>query len=540
MATLQQLHVTLTRSNSAVPRQSSVADRAMLRLFFLVSTLFLKAQAFNVVLIPSTGCYSHDVMMRQVGEALGPTANITWIQTFIFDFGFGEIPLPSGWTRISLYVHSDEGMEVMRTAGSLMWEQNVPIDLDRPWDLRGPFIFYKMLEQHQTHCERMLDDQRLLQFLRTQKIDVIVLDHLLQECMGGLAYIFNSSVIQYSNWPVADATPYSGHGMPFLHRLGNTLSQIILIVTRYYQLYVLNSMFARRGSPQFEAIQLEAERVFYAGRSELLFEVVRPINNRVKHFSGVSKMNPRDYVTLLPEMNSRKANPVNCRAPATGFRHLNISLSSATWSNSTAHPLTFINCVRSSKSAVMRSLAIRRPQLYEGLAIEDVKKRFDAVSNEFPQLYWSSLTTEPFILVSFGSIAQTNSAFESLLWARNVTVPKNVRLSSWVPVKHILAHPNLQYLISHGGINTINELLLFGVPMLGVHLQLCYLLVSQLCSGDQVSNLQRLVDLGAAAKMSVKDIAQGELLTNMRRFERKLDRSKIPKFTVILFQYCPR
>ncbi|KAK6043311.1 hypothetical protein COOONC_19185, partial [Cooperia oncophora] len=124
-------------------------------------------------------------------------------------------------------------------------------------------------------------------------------------------------------------------------------------------------------------------------------------------------------------------------------------------------------------------------------------KRFSSISKEFPQLNWPSLSTKPFILVSFGSVAQahympmklveklleafsqspftviwqTNSAFESLLWARNITVPENVALSSWVPVKHLLAHPNLQYLICHGGINTINELLLFGVPILGVHLQ---------------------------------------------------------------------
>ncbi|KAK5969032.1 Glycosyltransferase family 28 protein [Trichostrongylus colubriformis] len=371
--------------------------------------------------------------------------------------------------------------------------------------------------------------------------------------MGGLAFVLNSSVIQYSNWPVADGyitslnvpanpsaipktgTPYSGHGMPFLHRVVNTLFHHIIILARVIQTYVLNSLFARKGFPQYETIKSEAERIFYAGRSELLFEVVRPINNRVKHFGGVSKMNPSDYVTLLPGTSSKRTGPVSCRAPTTGFRYLNSSLSSAIWNNSTTLPLTFINCICSSESAVMKPLAIRRPHLYEGLVAEDVKKRFNAISNEFPQLNWSSLTTEPFILVSFGSVAQaqympvelaqkffeafsqspftiiwqTNSAFESLLWARNVTVPKNVRLSSWVPVKHILAHPNLQYLISHGGINTINELLLFGVPMLG---------------GDQVSNLQRLVDLGAAAKMSIKDIAQGELLTNMRRFERNLDR----------------
>ncbi|XGW24512.1 hypothetical protein V3C99_006158, partial [Haemonchus contortus] len=527
---------------------------------FVVAVVVLgygTTNALEVALFPSTGCYSHDVMMREVGEALGPTANVTWIQTFIFDFGFGEIDLPSKWTRISLWGHDNESVNVMRSAGSLLWEQNVPTDFDRLWDLRGSFMFFKMLEQHQTHCERMLDDQRFLQYLRTQKPDVVLLDHFLQECMGGLAFLLNSSVVQYSNWPIADGyitslnvpanpsatpktgTPFSGHGMSFGQRVVNTLFHSIIIITRYIQIYVLNSMFARKGFPQVEIVQSEADRLIYAGRSEFLFDVVRPISNRVKHFGGVSKMDPRDYITVLPQASPRRTSTTNFQSSSTGIRYMNSSLDRLSRSNSTYMPISFLSCVCSSKSSAERSSATRRSRLYENVAVEPMTKRFNAISKEFPQLNWPSLVTKPFILVSFGSVAQaqymsmelverflkafsqssftviwqTNSAFESLLWARNISVPKNVLLSNWVPVKHILAHPNLQYLICHGGINTINELLLFGVPLFGVHLQ-----------GDQSSNLQRLVDLGAAAKMSVEQIAQGALLPAMRRFERNLDR----------------
>ncbi|VDO32665.1 unnamed protein product [Haemonchus placei] len=80
--------------------------------------------ALKVALFPSTGCYSHDVMMREVGEALGPTANVTWIQTFIFDFGFGEIDLPSKWTRISLWGHDNESKSgLLSKAMRLLWYQ---------------------------------------------------------------------------------------------------------------------------------------------------------------------------------------------------------------------------------------------------------------------------------------------------------------------------------------------------------------------------------------------------------------------------------
>jgi UDP:flavonoid glycosyltransferase YjiC (YdhE family) len=34
-----------------------------------------------------------------------------------------------------------------------------------------------------------------------------------------------------------------------------------------------------------------------------------------------------------------------------------------------------------------------------------------------------------------------------------------------------LAHPNLRYSILHGGVNTLNEALMFGKPILGLPLQ---------------------------------------------------------------------
>ncbi|KAK6029843.1 hypothetical protein OSTOST_04034, partial [Ostertagia ostertagi] len=285
----------------------------MFRLLLLVVVTLLldQSSAFEVALFPSTGCYSHDVMMREVGEALGPSANVTWIQTFIFDFGFGEIGLPSNWSRISLRGHDDE------------------------------------------------------------------------------------------------RTPYSAYGMTFGQRVGNSLFHSIIVLTRYIQIYVLNSMFARKGFPQVEIVQSEAERVIYAGRSEFLFDVIRPINNRVKHFGGVSKMNPRDYVTVIPGEDVNKNNRVSCRAPTTGLRYLNNSTDNPIGANSTTVPLSFINCVCSSKSAAVKGpTKRRRAWLYEGVTADKVKKRFNSISEEFPQLEWPSLTTKPFILVSFGSVAQ--------------------------------------------------------------------------------------------------------------------------------------
>ncbi|WKX92455.1 hypothetical protein Q1695_010465 [Nippostrongylus brasiliensis] len=486
----------------------------------------------QVALFPSTGCYSHDVMMREVGLGFPVSYNITWIQTFIYDFGFG--------------------IELMRNAGSLLWQQNVPTDFDRPWDLRGTFSFFKMLERHQTYCEKMLDDQRFLQHLSTQRVDVVVLDHFLQECMGGLTYLLNTSVVQFSNWPIADGyitslnvpanpsavpktgTPFTGLGMTFGERVTNWLFHSVIVITRYIQVYVLERMFTRKGFPEVEIIRSEAERAIYAGRSEFLFDVVRPINNRVKHFGSISKMQPADYVTVLPEATSVGD---QCEKSNCGTVSASASLFEQNSSNNSISdlPLSICNCSETKAATRTRT----QPELYQEVTAAVARERFLSITKQFPELNWPSLVEKPFILVSFGSVAQahympmelaemlldtfsrspytviwqTNSAFESLLWAKNIVVPANVVISHWVPVKEMLAHPNLQYLICHGGINTINELLLFGVPVLGVHLQ-----------GDQGSNLRRLVDLGAAEMLSMGEISRGALLPAMRQFERNLDR----------------
>ncbi|KAK6726331.1 hypothetical protein RB195_004569 [Necator americanus] len=488
-------------------------------------------------------------MMREAGLGMPSGTNVTWIQTFLYDFGFGEIDLPHNWTRIRIWGYDKEGVELMHTSGRLLWEQNLPTDFDRPWDLRGPFVVTKILRRHQRFCEKFLDDRRFLQYM-SHKTDLVVLDHLLQECMGGLAFLLNASVVQYSNWPIADGyitslnvpanpsaipktgTPHSCLGMSFFERLTNLLFHWNIIAARYIQKYWLYRMFQGKSFAKVDLMTAEAQRTIYAGRSEFLFEVVRPINNRVKHFASNIQVKPNEFVTVIPEMcGNRTADEAPC-----GGLSRSLSVGNK-WNYSTVLHST----IEYSSSRCLTnhtSQCVRRTHLYKDVDRSLAKKRFDRISLKFPELDWPSLTKEKFIVVTFGSLAmaenmplnfaqklidtfshspfkviwQTNSDPASLLWNRNVTIPKNVVLTRWAPIKEMLAHPNLQYLICHGGINTINELLLFGVPWIGVYLQ-----------GDQASNVKRLTDLGVAAMITVRSIAEGKLLPTMRLFEKNLE-----------------
>ncbi|TKR92730.1 hypothetical protein L596_007326 [Steinernema carpocapsae] len=165
------------------------------------------------------------------------------------------------------------------------------------------------------------------------------------------------------------------------------------------------------------------------------------------------------------------------------------------------------------------------------------RQRFDRLVAEFPELNFERLERAPFVLVSFGSVAQLENMPKPLLseflrrfaelpytvlWQSNspavkipmnVRIPRNVVLVRWAPIKNLLAHRNLRFVVCHGGVNTVNELLLFGVPVLGVPLQ-----------GDQSSNLQRLVDFGGALMINMKSIATGGLRAKLRELEGNYDR----------------
>ncbi|KAI6225776.1 Glucuronosyltransferase [Aphelenchoides besseyi] len=105
---------------------------------------------------------------------------------------------------------------------------------------------------------------------------------------------------------------------------------------------------------------------------------------------------------------------------------------------------------------------------------------------------------------------QTNSEPQVLRDRRRI--PDNVVLARWIPIKNVLAHRNLQFVVTHGGVNTINELLIFGVPILGVPLQ-----------GDQTSNLQRLSELGAASATLMYDLhTPGTFLKQLQDLQRRL------------------
>lgn len=82
-----------------------------------------------------------------------------------------------------------------------------------------------------------------------------------------------------------------------------------------------------------------------------------------------------------------------------------------------------------------------------------------------------------------------------LLTPANLSLPSNIHMFPWIPMKRLLRDSSVVLSINHGGISTCFEALHHGVPILGIALQ-----------GDQGYNLRRFVEKGVAEMLAVSDL----------------------------------
>jgi|SRR6218665_625750 len=126
------------------------------------------------------------------------------------------------------------------------------------------------------------------------------------------------------------------------------------------------------------------------------------------------------------------------------------------------------------------------------------------------------------ILLSFGSTAYyfpqevivkfleafaklNETVFVKFFVPDSVTVPQNVKVSSWLPQNDILGHPKTKLFITHCGINGLHETLYNGVPIIGFPL-----------FAEQHQNAARTRKMGFGLEMKVQDFTSEQLFQNIQ------------------------
>ncbi|XP_046435199.1 UDP-glucosyltransferase 2-like [Neodiprion fabricii] len=79
--------------------------------------------------------------------------------------------------------------------------------------------------------------------------------------------------------------------------------------------------------------------------------------------------------------------------------------------------------------------------------------------------------------------------------------PDNVIILKWAPQQAILAHPNIKLFVYQGGLQSTEEAVSHGVPLVGLPVM-----------GDQDVNVNKMVSLGVAKKLEITDVTKDDLL----------------------------
>lgn len=72
------------------------------------------------------------------------------------------------------------GQEILDVGGPLMWQAHVPMDQQRPWDLRGAFLFVDIVRMHQRYCMKFVQSDKFKQYVHNVQTNLVIVDYFLQ------------------------------------------------------------------------------------------------------------------------------------------------------------------------------------------------------------------------------------------------------------------------------------------------------------------------------------------------------------------------
>ncbi|XP_032684087.1 UDP-glucuronosyltransferase 2B9-like isoform X2 [Odontomachus brunneus] len=129
-----------------------------------------------------------------------------------------------------------------------------------------------------------------------------------------------------------------------------------------------------------------------------------------------------------------------------------------------------------------------------------------SLPNDVQRVFYNVLTSLPYKIV----------------WKFDGHLPDkydNIYIAKWFPQRSILAHPNIKLFIYQGGLQSTEEAIHYGVPLLGIPIL-----------ADQCTNINKMTFLGVAKSLDITTFSEKELnssimdiITDKRYKERMLD-----------------
>ncbi|KAI5633119.1 UDP-glucoronosyl and UDP-glucosyl transferase domain-containing protein [Phthorimaea operculella] len=115
-----------------------------------------------------------------------------------------------------------------------------------------------------------------------------------------------------------------------------------------------------------------------------------------------------------------------------------------------------------------------------------------------------------------------------VLWKWNHDVlpgkTENIRISKWLPQSDLLRHPNVKVFITQGGLQSTDEAIIAGVPLIGIPIL-----------ADQWYNVEKYVHHGIGLKLSIETVNEEQLTNAIKEvIDNKRYRNNIKKLSAVM------
>lgn len=179
---------------------------ANLMMLALLLLQLIATESAHIGLFASTGCYSHDIMMRHFADRLTSMGHrVTLIQIRVYEFN-RTVPSKrsesiTSWDHLVYEACGEDSERTLRRLQRHMWTSSVPFD-GNSWTTEGIRILTQLHKHHIHACFNALRDQRFMEDLQRLRLDLLVTDYVLNECALRFSSILDVNLAYLSNYPI--------------------------------------------------------------------------------------------------------------------------------------------------------------------------------------------------------------------------------------------------------------------------------------------------------------------------------------------------
>ncbi|GMR60750.1 hypothetical protein PMAYCL1PPCAC_30945, partial [Pristionchus mayeri] len=382
-----------------------------MRLYVLSLLLLSSSDAFKILMYNSKYSHSHSKFLGNIADALVDAGHNVTSLIPIIDEEVHDAKEKSTKIFIEASEETKKVMNLLNTAKGNFFKL----------DNFNPLLTLKMrtlfAQQFSTQCEAVLDDTQLIERLKAEKYDVVIVENF---DMCGVGYSHPKSLITASA-SIPFSWMYHEFGMPlslsfnpssyissmdgsFWSRAKNIYAELLMHLHFYPGRWMVEEIYRDRFGPSFPSLEEICSRAAYSlFNTEPLIDFAIPTLHRIINIGGIGAKQPPPVGKEWDEVLSRRTKTV--------------LLSFGSVAKSVYLPL-------------------------------DVKESIVKTFARFPE-------------VTF--IWKYENPDDEFAMEANRTL-RNLHLSKWMPQNDLLADKRLTAFITHGGMGSTQETAIRGKP----------------------------------------------------------------------------